>query len=206
LLTRCFLSTSTPFIFISGKFLGGFEDVNAMYSTGSLQNNYLSGLSNKEKCEKMAQISTREPLFWFPSTVNGKVVRCTGMCTSVTAVLCVVLSYLTSWGQYISYYLVMDFVLRILAGGKFSLLGNLATLLTTCLEKEPRSGRPKQFACMCGLIFSLLGATFYAAGFPIVGSIFIAGLAAASGMEGFLDFCLGCVFFRIGIQCGIIPK
>jgi len=239
----------TPLIFISGKFLGGFEDVNAMYSTGSLQTDYLNGLSNKEKCEKMASISTREPLFWFPKTVNGKVVRCTGMLTSMTSLTCVVAVHTTSWGPYIAYYLVLDFVLRILAGSKLSLVGRLGTLLTLFMKPDPRSGRPKQFASMCkcncfeafvehalaarsnelavsnerpphsltihpfsfqsnagGLMFSLLGSVFYLVGLDIVGSVFIAGLAAASGMEGFADYCLGCVFFRIGIQCGIIPK
>ena len=197
---------STPLIFIGGKFLGGFEDVNAKYATGTLHSDYLAGLSNKEKCAKMAALSTRKPLFWFPDSVNGKVVRCTGTLTCGTALVCVIATYLASWGPYISYYLVLDFVLRILAGSKLSPLGRLATLLTIFMEPDKRAGRPKQFASMCGLMFSLLGAAFYAAGIDIAGSVFIAGLAGASGMEGFADYCLGCVFFRIGIQVGIIPK
>lgn len=140
----------TPLIFISGQFLGGFEDVNAMYSTGSLQTNYLNGLSNKEKCEKVAAISTREPLFWFPQSVNGNVVRCTGVLTSVASLTCVVAVHTTtSWGPYIAYYLVVDFVLRILAGSRLSLMGRLGTLLTALMKPDPRSGRPKQFASMC---------------------------------------------------------
>jgi len=182
-----------------------------MYSTGSLQTDYLAGLSNKETCAKMAALSTRQPLFWFPEQVNGTVVRCTGVLTCLTAVVCVVATHVaapSSWGPYLAYYLVLDFVLRILAGAKLSVLGRLATLLTLFVKPDPRAGRPKQFASMCGLMFSLLGAAFYASGLlnGIVGSVFIAGLALACGMEGFADYCLGCVFFRIGIQCGIIPK
>ena len=179
-----------------------------MYSTGTLQKDYLAHLSQAAKCEKLAAaVSTRPPLFWFPQQVNGQVLRCTGVLTSLTAAACVVLSYLFTWGDYIAYYLVLDFVLRIAAGSKLSPLGRVATALTFCMEPEPRAGRPKQLASMCGLVFSLLGALFYfALPTKIVGSVFIAGLACASGMEGFFDYCLGCVFFRIGIQSGIIPK
>ena len=177
-----------------------------MYATGALQSDYLAGLTNKEKCEKMAQLSTRQPLFWFPGQVNGKAVRCTGILTCLAATACVVASHLAPWGGRISYGLALDFAARVLAGSRLSVLGRAAAPLALCLEPEPRAGRPKQFASMCGLMFSLLGALFYFFELPIVGSIWIAGLAVASGMEGFLDFCLGCVFFRIGIQLGIIPK
>jgi glutaredoxin len=197
---------STPMIFISGKFLGGFEDVNAMYATGKLQSDYLEGLSNAEKCEKMAALATRHPFFFFPAKVNGNVVRGTGILTCLVAVACVVLSWLTSWGQYIALYLVLEFILRILAGSRLSLLGQLATLLTLTMEPEPRSGPPKQFACLCGFMFSFLGASFYCLGFRFLGSVFIGGLAIASGMEGFLDHCLGCVFFRLGMEMGLISK
>lgn len=178
-----------------------------MYSAGNLQTDYLAGLSNREKCDKMAAMSTRAPLFWFPSVVNGNVVRCTGMLTSSLALFCAMSTYIwPSWAHYVSYFLALDFILRILAGSMLSIPGRLATLLTFFMKPDPRSGRPKQFASMCGLMFSLLSAGFFAAGLQIVGSIFMAGLAVACGLEGFFDYCLGCVFFRIGIQCGLIPK
>ena len=187
--------------------MGGFEDVNNLYSTGALQENYISGLSNKEACEKMAAIATKKPLLYFPENVNGNVIRGTGVLTCLTSLASVVLSFVAPpWGQYLAYYLVLEFLLRIIAGSRLSLLGQIATVLTMSMEPDPRAGRPKQFACVCGLTFSLLGSVFHLAGLDIVGSLFIFGLAGATGMEGFLDFCLGCVFFRIGIQCGLIPK
>jgi len=201
-----FCFSSTPLIFVSNQFLGGFEDVNAMYLRGSLQTDYLAGISNKEKCAKVAALSTREPLFWFENSVNGNVSRCTAVLTCATALVCVGATYLASWGHYISYFLLFDFLMRILAGSKLSVLGRLSTLLTLFAKPDPRAGRPKQFASMCGFIFSLLGTIFYLSGLNIVGSVFICGLAVACGLEGFLDCCLGCTVFRIGIQCGIIAK
>lgn len=31
------------------------------------------------------------------------------------------------------------------------------------------------------------------------------GLAGAAGLEGFMDFCFGCLFYGIGIELGLIP-
>jgi hypothetical protein len=110
------------------------------------------------------------------------------------------------WARYVTYAIAIDFFLRLLGGGKFSVLGRVAMLLASPLNPKPRMGRPKQFATCCGIIFSWLGSLFYLVHFPghdIVGSVFMGGLAGAAFMEGFLDFCVGCVFFRIGIKVGI---
>ena len=121
----------------------------------------------------------------------------------------------TGAGAYIAYFILLDFFARILAGSKFSLLGRLGGFIaTSCFdETKPRAGRPKQFACCCGLLFSLMGSLFYLLGSysnldfsQFIGAAFMGMLACASGMEGFLDFCLGCVFFRLGVQLGIFPK
>ena len=39
----------------------------------------------------------------------------------------------------------------------------------------------------------------------IAASVFLGLLMGAAGLEGFGNFCLGCVFFGWGIQFGIIP-
>ena len=234
-----------PAIFVKGDFLGGFEDVNAMYSTGELEAEYLKELTQADRCEMEVRAMRRgatQPLFWFPPKVNGHAVRMTGVLTCATALTSVATFFLTWWGQYIALALAFDFCMRILAGSRFSFLGQLAGLLVSSLEPKPRMGRPKQFAgkrmlrrgksmqffcssltfglafavlpgfpplACCGLMFSTLAAVGYFVPFPYheyVGAAFCAMLAGASGMEGFLDFCLGCVFFKIGIQLGIFPK
>ena len=38
-----------------------------------------------------------------------------------------------------------------------------------------------------------------------LGAAWLIGLAGAAGLEAFLNFCLGCVFFGWGIRFGLIP-
>ena len=74
------------------------------------------------------------------------------------------------------------------------------------LEPIPRMGRPKQFATCCGIAFSGLASLAFLLPFPghdVVGSAFMTALAVATGMEGFLDFCVGCLVFRLGVKFGI---
>ena len=204
---------TTPVIFIKGEFLGGFEQVNQLYSQGRLEEEYLKGLSHADRCEAFLEAKhlSSQPIFWFPSKVNAYVVRWTGVLTSlVAAASCILVQWPGfEWGKYLAYILCVDFVSRILAGANFSIFGRIAMVLAYPLEPKIRVGRPKQFASFCGFIFSFLGSLFFLLGFAssdIVGSIFMGGLTLACGMEGFLDFCLGCVFFRIGIQLGLISK
>lgn len=200
---------SSPWIFISGEFVGGYEDVNTLYSKGTLQSQYLSKLAQADKCEKLAAQATTKPLFWFPATVNAHAVRSTGILTFMVAAASAVLAIVTPWGQFLAYYLVLDFILRIAGGGSIAPLGIVASVPVKMWEPKPRSGRPKQFASCCGFLFSFLGSIFYLLPFPYhtyVGSVFMAILAICCGLEGFLDFCLGCVFFRIGLQLKLIPR
>ncbi|CAB9506706.1 Glutaredoxin [Seminavis robusta] len=202
--------STSPWIFIKGDFVGGYEDVNTLYSKGTLQKDYLSKLTQADRCELMAAKSTTKPLFWFPVTVNAHAVRSTGIATSLLAATAAIMALVVPpVGQIIAYYLVLDFILRIVGGARWAPVGIIAAVPVKVWEPKPRSGRPKQFASMCGFMFSFLGSVFYLIPFPYhdyIGSIFIAILAICCGMEGFLDFCLGCVFFRIGLQLGLIPK
>jgi glutaredoxin-related protein len=202
---------TTPAIFIRGEFLGGFDQVNALYATGVLERDYLYGLSQADKCDEFLTKSklSRKPMFWFPETVNAYAIRIGGMITSLSAATAAAIIYWYSWGAYIAYFLALDFFLRVLAGGLISPIGRLAWLFAKCIGNKPRVGRPKQFASCCGLMFAMLGSIFYLLPFygcNVAGSVFMGGLAIASGMEGFLDFCVGCVIFKFGVQLGAIPK
>lgn len=202
---------TVPVIYVKGAFLGGFEDVNQLYATGQLQDKYLKDLTQADRCEEFllkAKIGI-EPLFWFPATVNAHVIRLTGILTCLSSLLSALSVHWAPWGRYVAYGLFFDFILRFFAGSRLSVLGRTATVLTSPIKPKPRHGRPKQFATMCGIMFSGLGSLFYVLNFPhhdYVGAAFMGGLAIASGMEGFLDFCLGCVIFKYGIKLGLIPK
>jgi len=201
---------TTPFIFIQGEFLGGFSEVNALYAQGKLQEDYLKDLSQADRCEAFIANSNyaMTTYFWFPDKVDGNIVRLTGVLTFFASALCATLVHWEQffWAKYVAYAIAIDFVLRLLGGAKFSVFGRFAMLLALPLEPIPRMGRPKQFATCCGIIFSGLGSLAFLIPFPyhdIVGSAFMGGLAVAAGMEGFLDFCVGCVMFRIGVKLGI---
>jgi glutaredoxin len=203
----------TPIIFIRGKFLGGFEEVNALYAQGKLQNEYSRGISQADQCEAFIANSEyhMKPYFWFPEKVDGNVVRIIGVLTFFAGAMSAILVHWESffWARYVTYAMAIDFILRMLGGAKFSVFGRVAMLLATPLDPNPRMGRPKQFACCCGIIFSGIGSLCYLVTFPghdIVGSVFMGGLAVAAFMEGFLGFCVGCVIFRIGIKVGIFKK
>lgn len=70
--------------------------------------------------------------------------------------------------------------------------------------------------CYCqsaGMMFSGLGALFLLLNQSNdeswsnwLGAAWLIGLAGAAAMEAFLNFCLGCVFFSIGIYLGVFPK
>jgi glutaredoxin len=203
---------TVPVIYIKGTFLGGFDDVNQLYATGQLQELYLMDLTQADRCEEFMTKANvgKKPLFWFPATVNAHVVRLSGVMSCLCAAFSAVSVHWVEWGRYVGYALFFDYVLRLLAGSRLSILGQLATLMASPLTPKSRHGRPKQFATMCGIMFSGLGALFYVLHFlpyhDYIGTAFMGGLAVASGMEGFLDFCLGCVFFKYGIKLGLIPK
>ncbi|KAL3944922.1 MAG: hypothetical protein SGBAC_001013 [Bacillariaceae sp.] len=201
---------TTPYIFIQGEFLGGFSEVNALYAQGKLQEDYLKDLSQADRCEAFIANSNYEmsTYFWFPDKVDGNVVRLTGVLTFFVSALCAILVHWEQffWARYMAYAIAVDFVLRLLGGAKFSVFGRFAMLLALPLDPIPRMGRPKQFATCCGIMFSALGSLGFLMQFPyhdIVGSAFMGGLAVATGMEGFLDFCVGCLVFRIGVKLGI---
>lgn len=201
---------TTPIIYVRGEFLGGFEKVNSLYAQGRLQEEYLQGLSQADRCEAVISNSKYQmkPFFWFPEKVDGNVVRITGVLTCFASAIPAILIHLEHffWARYAAYVIALDFLLRLLGGAKFSVFGRMAMLLARPLDPNPRMGRPKQFATVCGVMFSGLGSLFYIVKFPghdIVGSVFMGGLAVATFMEGFLDFCVGCVFFHLGIKLGI---
>jgi glutaredoxin len=196
---------TVPAIYINGEFLGGFEDVNALHDSGELEKH----LTQADRCELEMQSakSGSGPLFWFPEKVNAHAIRATGILTSLAAMASAAMQLTWApYGAYFAYVILFDFFMRILAGSFLSPLGRIAGVLVSCWEPKPRMGKPKQFAACCGFTFALLGSLFYSLSFDhhnLVGAGSMAMLSIACGMEGFIDFCLGCFFFKIGIQIGV---
>lgn len=201
--------STVPQVFVGGTFLGTHDEVMELDGKGLLEEKLKKHVKGPRRNTTSASPGSQgkyQPLFWFPPTVNKWAIRATGL---ITCGISGTISYTMlqqsdstvdpSMGL-IATVLCADFVLRLTSGSKVAPIAQLGCAVAQAanLTPIPRPGAPKQFASLCGTIFSGLGAAFYLSGKPVVGGVFLAILAACSGMEGGLDFCLGCTFFSIG--------
>jgi glutaredoxin 3 len=188
---------TVPMIYIRGKFIGGCDQLRALHENGVLEKDYLYGLVGRKRTEGTETLETSRllpphrghavmPCFWFPNVVNNNVVRVTGLQVFILSVLsCAFFDEV--WARYIAVCLLIDFLLRFVAGSSLSPLGMFATIITGFWKPDFRPGPPKQFAAFCGVIFSMMATMFYFVHFQyheIVGAVWIGMLAGASGLEG----------------------
>jgi len=158
-------------------------------------------------------------IFWFPHTVNEVDARFTALIVVFVSLFGIAFydSYAMHW---IITFQTLDFILRVLGGGKASLAGSLAGWFSVFFEERLTSGPPKQFAALCGVIFSGLATLFLWLGqglssndsnehgnpFPyyFIGQFILFFLCIAASLEGFLNFCIGCKCYGL-IQMAL-PK
>jgi glutaredoxin len=203
---------TTPVIFIRGEFLGGFDHVNALYSEGVLEREYLNGLSHADQCQEIILKSNlrTDPIFWYPSMVDANAGKITSIMTSFVCIIALIATTLFSWGPYVTYGITVELFLRVLTGPTLSILCRIARVLALPMgNTTPRAGRPKQFATMFGLLVSILASISYLipfVGHTMVGSVFVGLLAIALEIDGIFDYCLGCTIFKWGVKLGIISK
>eukprot|EP00980_Cylindrotheca_fusiformis_P013641 scaffold3513_cov102-Cylindrotheca_fusiformis.AAC.2 len=197
---------TTPVIFMKGDFLGGFDEVSSLYSS-----RYFKGLSQADRCQAIMEKSklNSQPYFWYPQTINGNVVRITGVVTCFISSFTAVLIH---WEQlfflrYVSIAIAFDFFLRMMGGARISPMSWIGLLISKAFDPNPRNGRPKQFATVLGTTLATLSSVFFNVNFAysdIVGSTLMGMLAVATFMEGFLDYCVGCTVFRWGVNLGLL--
>jgi tellurite resistance protein TehA-like permease len=199
--------------------MGGCDDIKALHEKGELEREILVGLIHRQRSVDTAKLESAKlvpmersmavnPPFWFPNTVNNRVVRLTGVQVFILSVLSASFPH-ELWARYLAVGLLVDFCIRLVAGSAVSPLGMIATVLCSHLKPNFKPGPPKQFASFCGVFFTSMGTLFYFLEFEnheYVATAWMAMLAVAAGLEGFFDFCLGCVFFGYGIQYGLIPS
>ena len=107
--------------------------------------------------------------------------------------------YLLSSNQYILFYLVLDFGIKIFINKDYSPIGKLSKLLRKSLRVKENftDGGAKKLAAIFGLIFvSLLLITHYLAWTElmyIVAGVFL----ACSLLDVFVNYCLGCQIYFI---------
>jgi glutaredoxin 3 len=208
---------TVPVVFIRGKNFGGCEQLKTLHASGRLEElvvdlserRLIAGTGPLETVEArrvhLNRGAARNPPFWFPNVVNNYVVRLTGVQVVVLCVLCIVFRN-DDWAHWVVAFLLLDFVTRMLVGSSLSILGMVATVLAAPFEPQFKPGPPKQFAACCGVIFSLIATCCYFTDNVVPGAVMLGLLAGAAGLEGFFDFCLGCLFFSWGIQLKVIPS
>eukprot|EP00241_Pyramimonas_parkeae_P004658 CAMPEP_0114246674 /NCGR_PEP_ID=MMETSP0058-20121206/12600_1 /TAXON_ID=36894 /ORGANISM="Pyramimonas parkeae, CCMP726" /LENGTH=909 /DNA_ID=CAMNT_0001359899 /DNA_START=188 /DNA_END=2917 /DNA_ORIENTATION=- len=214
---------TVPYVYINGKFVGGCDDVKQLQTQGKLDSLLVGSMEEGQKtCSPCGVDSIVGPvysrLFNFPATVDNRLIRLTGAQVTVLSVLGAVFKG-TALMHWVIIGLFADFTLRFFSGPSLSPLAMNSSIVIAVLERFTDSkpqfspGPPKQFASMCGMMFSGLGALFLLLNQSNdeswsnwLGAAWLIGLAGAAAMEAFLNFCLGCVFFSIGIYLGVFPK
>ena len=106
--------------------------------------------------------------------------------------------------------LATGFVLRVLAGPRWSPLALVATrVVRPRLRVAPRwvAGPPKRFAQGIGATLTVI-ASVAALGFGATGPAWVltAMLLAAASLEAFVGLCLGCTLFGLAMRLGMVPQ
>eukprot|EP00629_Pelagomonadales_sp_RCC1024_P000296 CAMPEP_0119261536 /NCGR_PEP_ID=MMETSP1329-20130426/1570_1 /TAXON_ID=114041 /ORGANISM="Genus nov. species nov., Strain RCC1024" /LENGTH=970 /DNA_ID=CAMNT_0007261101 /DNA_START=166 /DNA_END=3078 /DNA_ORIENTATION=- len=208
-----------PSVFIKSRHVGGCDGVKKLEATGELEP-LLRDLVVTSRVDigedAMDARLVPEPrgeaslaLLWFPSLVNRWIIQITGIQIVIVAVLCIIFRE-ERWAWWLSAFLLLDFVARFSFGAPASVLGSLSLLVTapfeqTCLKPQWTPGPPKQFAAFCGICFTTVATCLYFTGHYTAGAVVYGVLTCAASLEGFGNVCVGCIFFQLGVQLGLLP-
>jgi glutaredoxin 3 len=193
---------TVPQVFVEGSYVGTHDIIMLLDSQGKLVplvEKFMKGPRKAPSSDGDGPTTTT--LMWFPSKVNKSAIRTTGVLSCGIALTSAVLMRQNPngpLGGHLAASLFGDYTARFLAGSKYSPVAQLGGILAKNMEVIYRPGAPKQFATVCGMMFSGMGATMFLNESPMIACGFMGVLAVCAGMEGFLDFCLGCKFFAIG--------
>lgn len=149
-------------------------------------------------------MSTVSGLIGFPNPVNEKAARVVAGWVLVLALVALA----TGW-DWLLPVLAVGFLARVLAGPRYSLIGQLATrVIAPRLGPEKLvPGPPKQFAQGIGLAVTAVASVFsLALGVPVVATVLVAVLVVFAGLESIVGFCCGCWVFGRLMRLGIIPE
>ena len=149
--------------------------------------------------------STRSSSFFsFPNPVNDVAARTVASGAVLMALAVAVLG----WG-WVLVPLTYGFVARVLAGPRFSPLGQFATKVVAPRLPQYEKlmpGPPKRFAQGIGVAFSVTASVLWLAGAPTAARIVVGMLAGAAFLEAAFGFCLGCKVFGLLMKAGVIPE
>jgi len=214
---------TVPFVYINGTLIGGCNDTKQLIESGDFDMLVGDDSGAKISLANLAGVDLSAPsvtgaLFEFPQTVDGRVIRWTGVQVFVVTVVIAAMSYLEYASvKWLSVGLLTDFCLRLYGGAGISPLGSLSMMIAALwdlvggrwLKRDTGpvwgAGPPKQFAVSVGVMFSTIIVVLQFTKQWQAATAFAATLAFFAGLEGFLNFCAGCWFFGHAIRFGIIP-
>lgn len=191
-----------PQLFVKGEFKGGCEKMKALQYTGELEA-LLSPFIGKHQI-KYPEVK-RFGIFWVPEIANRYTIRVGGTLAFIYCILCAGF-YNRDSTPYAVLALAIDYTLRLIWGNSVSMIGMVATAFTARLTPRYVAGPPKQFATFACVFLSVWSAGLYLSGYRTGGAVLIVLLAAAVGMEGLLDWCLGCFVFGYLVRFGLVSK
>jgi hypothetical protein len=116
---------------------------------------------------------------------------------SITLLL--VLVFLLTPFKWIIFFIGIDFILRRIEGGKFSLIARTSRATTGALgfRKISINAGPKLFAANIGFLFSILIAGFYYGGLVNVSYVIAGILAFFTIMESVFNICAACILYPL---------
>jgi len=128
-------------------------------------------------------------------TINENKVRVIAFFVLVLAII-----YLFTGIWLIMAFLVVDFFLRAINLGKFSLLGLLADAVIKQLKIKPKpvDRAPKRFAAIIGLAFTAATLLSGLLHLFLLANILTIVLCCFAALESFAGFCAGCYVYSAG--------
>lgn len=142
-------------------------------------------------------------LLTFPNPVNEKAAR-----TVAGGVLLLGLLTLATGWHWLLALIALGFLARVLAGPRFSILGQLATRLVAPRLGPARlvPGPPKRFAQAIGLTLTTVAAVASLVfGATLLPDVLLLVLLVFAALESIVGFCAGCWVFGLLMRLGLIP-
>jgi Domain of unknown function (DUF4395) len=146
------------------------------------------------------------PLFLFPERLTEAPVRLVASGVSLSILIGFALG--AGW---VLPLLALGFVLRVIAGPRFSPLARLAITLTQRLRLPKRSiaGAPKQFAAAIGAVVLTVASVLLLFGLHTAAWAVAGVVAFLAGLEAAFAFCLGCKIYQALFgcaDCAAVPR
>jgi hypothetical protein len=138
----------------------------------------------------------------FPAQVNEKAARVVAAVVAVAAVVVVVAGWF-----WLSAVLAVGFLLRVLAGPRWSPLARVAVGVVAPRLGPPRlvPGPPKRFAQAIGLVVTTSSVVAVVLGATEVATVLMTILAIFASLEAVVGFCAGCWMFGVLMRIGVVP-